>query len=213
MEKTKQNYESRIRDLELIIQELFNMLRETAHLDQVIAMSEGPFDRPQLIHQLRLQWERKKTIRKLEGRDMKDRKLGEDEDEDEAKVVQAAKGSIVKAREKHMSGSQFADAEEERVRAHIEVALVKGADHVVSPPYCPLANDSHPRRARHLHAVQLAMLLPSARNPLNASQNLLPRSPHSHPVSSRNCGTRPCRDPFPNPSLISSIAVRSENLA
>lgn len=138
MEKMKQDYESRIRDLELIIQELFNMLRETAHLDQVIGMSEGPFDRGQLIHQLRLQWERKKTIRKLEGRDMKDRKIGlegladVDEEDDEGEVVQAEKGSIVKAREKHMSGSQFMDAEEERVRAHIEVALVKGADHIVS---------------------------------------------------------------------------------
>lgn len=151
MEKMKKDYETRIRELELIIQELFNMLRETAHLDQVTAMSEGPFDREQLIHQLRQQWERKRTIRKLEGRDMRsvspngDRRRpkaideddvdgaeGEGEADGDAQVVQAEKGSMTKAMEKHMSGSQFMDAEEERVRAHIEHALVKGADHVVS---------------------------------------------------------------------------------
>jgi cytokinesis protein len=137
MGKMKHDYETRIADLELIIQELFNMLRETSHLDQVIGMSEGPFDRTKLIHQLRLQWERKRTIRKLEGRDMRDGPLARkgsipEEDETEAEVVQAEKGSIVKAREKHMSGSQFMDAEEERVRAHIEASLVKGADHIVS---------------------------------------------------------------------------------
>lgn len=142
MEKMKQDYETRIRELELIIQELFNMLRETAHLDQVASMSEGPFDREQLIHQLRLQWERKRTIRKLEGRDMRsispDRQhrrpsIEEDEEaEPEAEVLQADKGNMSKAMEKRMSGSQFMDAEEERVRVHIEQALVKGSDHVVS---------------------------------------------------------------------------------
>ena len=67
---------------------------------------------------------RDQTIGKLNS-------VGED-DEMEAEVVKAEKGSITKAEKKHMSGSQFADAEEERVRAHIEVALVKGADHIVS---------------------------------------------------------------------------------
>lgn len=60
-------------------------------------------------------------------------RVGED-DEVEAEVVKAEKGSMVKAEKKHMSGSQFADAEEERVRAHIELSLVKGADHIVSSP-------------------------------------------------------------------------------
>lgn len=137
MEKMKQDYESRIRELELIIQELFNMLRETSHLDQVTAMSEGPFDREQLIHQLRQQWERKRTIRKLEGRDMRSISpvrspiAEEEEPEADAQVIQAAKGNMTKAMEKHMSGSQFMDAEEERVRAHIEHALVTSSDHVV----------------------------------------------------------------------------------
>jgi len=38
MGKMKRDYEERIKELDAVIQELFNMLRETTHLDQVTAM-------------------------------------------------------------------------------------------------------------------------------------------------------------------------------
>jgi cytokinesis protein len=152
----KADYETRISDLELIIQELFNMLRESNHLDQVQGLNDGPINRTQLIHDLREQWERKKTIRQLEGKHRPRRKTlnparnddgtnGElesaSEEDDDAEVLEAEKvalgGEARGARvpmtrsEKTLSTSQFMDAPEERVRAHIEVALSKEADHVV----------------------------------------------------------------------------------
>jgi cytokinesis protein len=227
MGKMKRDYEERIKELDAVIQELFNMLRETTHLDQVTAMSDGPVDRAQLIHQLRLQWERKKTIRKLEGRDMRDQRIaklervGED-DEVEAEVVQAEKGSMVKAEKKHMSGSQFADAEEERVRAHIELSLVKGADHIVSSSFLTLmvrADDSLPRHAR-LDAMARRLLdvrhetpLPSARSQLNDSRVDSPRNPAYHPDSSKNFATRLYRDHSLNQSLINWTIALSASLA
>lgn len=225
MSKMKQDYETRIHDLELIIQELFNMLRETSHLDQVAAMSEGPFDRAQLIHQLRLQWERKKTIRKLEGRDMRDQKVGRLDslaEDEEAEVVQAEKGTVTKAREKHTSGSQFMDAEEERVRAHIEVALVKGADHIVSLLYkscCTPAYPSHPRHVRpgamgkHHPAALLETLLLLAKSRLSDSHEAFPKSQVFLLDSSKNSATKPCLDHSQNPSLTSLIVVHIANLA
>ncbi|WVQ98293.1 hypothetical protein IAU59_005416 [Kwoniella sp. CBS 9459] len=171
MEGMKRDYEQRIADLELYIQELFNMLRETNHLDQVQEMTHGPIDRKKLIHDLREQWERKKTIRKLEGKGKKRQsRLGstmEDETDEDAededgevmeaekvalggqargqeRSVQSVKRESVKrhsTREKKaMSGSQFMDAEEERVRAHIEDTLTKGADSV--SPFRPAGSAS-----------------------------------------------------------------------
>ena len=146
MEGMKKDYEMRLAELEMVIQELYNMLRESQHLEQVVDLNEGPLDRKQLIYELREQWERKKTIRKLEGRRKTLRpgvNLAEDESEDEdAEVLEAEKVALGEARgkekvvksriEKAISGSQFMDAEDDRVRAHIEDALFKESDHIVS---------------------------------------------------------------------------------
>lgn len=151
MEGMKRDYEARIADCELVIQELFNMLRESNHLDQVQAMNDGPFNRVDLIHQLREQWERKKTIRKLEGSDRKRKTIrpgeiitddtSEEEDVEYLEAEKVTLGGELRAvqrpsrqsrQEKAISGSQFLDAEEEKVRAHIEDALSKDTDHIVS---------------------------------------------------------------------------------
>ncbi len=152
MEGMKRDYEARTSDLELIIQELFNMLRESHHLDEVQGLNDGPINRTQLMYDLREQWERKKTIRKLNGKDRAKRKTmrpgdtlnGNESDSDEDVEVLAAekvafKGEArghartVKAREKKaLSGSQFMDAPDDHVRAHIEDALSNQADHIVS---------------------------------------------------------------------------------
>jgi cytokinesis protein len=137
MDGMKRDYEARIHDLEIIIQELFNMLRETDHLDTVQAMNQGPINREQLIHELREQWHRKNTIRKLEGKGKDGRPSEDDED---GEVLQAEKVPLEEARgeerparrSKHASGSQFLDAPDEDVRAHIEDALIRGKDHIVS---------------------------------------------------------------------------------
>lgn len=157
MEGMRRDYETRIQDLEMIIQELFNMLRESNHLDQVKRLDDGPINRAKLIYDLREQWERKKTISKLEGRALGEGKRkpksnaasqqGHDEtdgeeEEEEGQLLEAEKVALGGPRrgqnlsttkaEKTMSGSQFMDAPEERVRAHIEGALSKEADHIVS---------------------------------------------------------------------------------
>jgi cytokinesis protein len=155
MSGMKKDYEVRIVELERIIQELYNMLRESQHLEEVQGYNEGPIDRSKLIYDLREQWERKKTIRKLEGRDKardpnkrKTLRPGDDsiiEEESEAEdgeimeaekiALGAARGkerTVKVKREKVLSGSQFMDAEDERVREHIEDALFSGSDHVVS---------------------------------------------------------------------------------
>ena len=164
MEGMKRDYEGRISDLELIIQELFNMLRESHHLDNVQGINDGPINRTQLIYDLREQWERKKTIQKLEGKNHARRKTirpgepiveGGSDDED-AETVEGEHGQIMEAEkvalrgearaqkrmvrtksEKVLSGSQFLDAPDERVREHIEDALSIQADHVVG--FCTFA--------------------------------------------------------------------------
>lgn len=168
--RERADYETRIAELELYIQELFNMLRETNHLDQVQSMTDGPIDRQKLIHDLREQWERKKTIRKLEGSGSRKKptrsntmttigtvetesSFGDNfiDDYEEGEAFQAHEERFQTAdaryfdssrrRSSHhkslsnqttMSGTQFMDAEEERVRSHIEDSLVRGVDRVVS---------------------------------------------------------------------------------
>jgi len=162
MQNMRTDYEARIADLELIIQELFNMLRESTHLETVQGVDDGPINRKKLIHDLREQWERKKTISKLEGRHRKRRTVvvdgkatpvdsASDDEEDTGEVLEAEKIALGEARgarvpmvtraEKKLSTGQFMDAEEERVRAHIEVALSKEADHIVSHALCRRAHN------------------------------------------------------------------------
>lgn len=201
MEGQKRDYEQRIADLELYIQELFNMLRETNHLEEVQAMTNGPIDRRKLIHDLREKWERKKTIQRLEGR----RRLGKtaedvSEDEDEAEVEdlgtdKAAKDPRIRtpkakktttatkspsADRSRVSGSQFLDAEEDHVRAHIENSLAQGADKVVSSlsfgqwltkyrrPFAFLLG--HRREARDTSGATPRMLLRFKKSPSYAAR-------------------------------------------
>ena len=140
----KRDYESRIADLELIIQELFNMLRESNQLDHVQGIDDGPINRSQLIHDLREQWARKKTIQRLEGRHLKGKNAKgpsaaqqdiDDDDDDEAEVLEAEKVSVNGGKRDKTGAprsSQFMDAADENVRAHIETALSAQADHIVS---------------------------------------------------------------------------------
>jgi cytokinesis protein len=147
MEGMKRDYEARISDLELIIQELFNMLRESHHLEEVQGLNDGPINRNQLIYDLREQWERKKTIRKLEGKHAKRKMISavEQGSHDEAvEVLKAekvalgeAQGALKSRQSRALSTSQFMDAPDEQVRAHIEDALSTQADHIVSVRFDP----------------------------------------------------------------------------
>jgi cytokinesis protein len=153
MEGMRRDYEHRIAELELYITELFNMLREANHLDQVAEMGTGVIDRGKFIHDLREQWERKKTIKKLEGRHNKPMRsstmdtLGSnlsesDDDSEEGEVLSANKASFgpigpqpqrtKSSKSRAERGSTgivgayhaFSDAEDDRVLSHIETTLV-----------------------------------------------------------------------------------------
>ena len=146
MEGMKRDYESRLDNLQLYIDELFKMLLQTSHLEEVAGMTEGPIDRRRMIHDLREKWERKRTIEKLEGKGRRRKDAteinGDEESEgdvegedDEVEVLTADKVSVMQVNGgrdlQTLSRSQFADAEDEWVRSHIEASLVKGADGVV----------------------------------------------------------------------------------
>jgi cytokinesis protein len=158
LEEMKKMYEERIASLELRIQELFNMLRESRELENVAAGSGGTIDRAEMIANLERQHELKKTIQTLEGRHRRaknglaevNRGEGgafEDGEESsdgmeapeialvEGKIpMSKAKGKVKSTklrRDEVKSGSQFLDAEEERVREHIEQSLADGLDKLV----------------------------------------------------------------------------------
>jgi cytokinesis protein len=67
LEEMKKMYEERIASLELRIQELFNMLRESRELENVAAGSGGTIDRAEMIANLERQHELKKTIQRWDG--------------------------------------------------------------------------------------------------------------------------------------------------
>lgn len=225
MEGMKRDYEMRITDLEIVIQELFNMLRESAHLDTVKNLNDGPVNRAQLIHQLREEWERKKTISILEGRHKGKNKANnrkstvngtivdgaesgsDEEDVDaDAEVMEAEKVALGgKARgervpitrsEKKLSTSQFMDAEEERVRAHIEGALSKEADHIVS------LHDTGSVR------LKLTTVAHSDRQPVTALHSS-PRYTQLYLFAKGSCRCSPHRVKVDTPHLKQSAAALS----
>lgn len=122
------------------------MLRESRGLDNVVGANGGAIDREQLLANLERQHEIKRTIEKLEGGFHKSKGKGKasspevdgafDDDEDEefsSEVATKAAGlASAKKRADIKSGSQFIDAEEERVREHIEASLAANLDKLVS---------------------------------------------------------------------------------
>jgi cytokinesis protein len=142
LEEMKKMYEERIASLELRIQELFNMLRESRELENVAAGSGGTIDRAEMIANLERQHELKKTIQNRgEGGAFEDGEESSDGMEApeialvEGKIpMSKAKGKVKSTklrRDEVKSGSQFLDAEEERVREHIEQSLADGLDKLV----------------------------------------------------------------------------------
>lgn len=107
----KNDYEGRISDLELYIQELFNMLRETNHLDQVQSMTNGPINRAQLVHDLREQWERKKTIRQLEGRKPKNKPVVEGVEEGDEEVDEEEEADLEDDEDEEEEDGEILEAE------------------------------------------------------------------------------------------------------
>jgi cytokinesis protein len=142
-------HEEQIQQLELQISELFKMLKESRGFASAMEASKG-MDRKDLIYSISKQMERKKTIGILEGRRRQD--VDGEEDESDAGPVETGmevdmdslrrRRRTAERRRRQQSGaasgdntgrtSQFMDAEEERVRLHIEETLAAGAELMVS---------------------------------------------------------------------------------
>jgi len=220
----KRMYEERIASLELRIQELFNMLRESRGLENVVSANStatanggvGAIDREALVANLERQHEIKRTIEKLEGgyRNRKAAKSGlgggtpeengafDDDDEEEedeefssevASTVKAKKnagaGKSTSARRAEVkSGSQFIDAEEERVREHIEASLAANLDKLVSP-LVPLsfpllkAHPTSPPSFLHNLRTPLDPYLVPLETPTSEDPNSQPRPVGKDPIS------------------------------
>lgn len=212
------------------------MLRESRELENVAVGSGGKIDRAEMISNLERQHELKKTIQTLEGRHRRaknglaevGRSGGEafEDGEESSDGLEApeialvgdriplskAKGKLKSTklrRDEVKSGSQFLDAEEERVREHIEQSLADGLDKLVSLPLSMLLlHADHcsliPSPSRHplsfLSRTRLALPLVRlvvkwifvARKQLSVSTNALLNSPL---VSSKNSMVDASRDP------------------
>lgn len=142
-----------MQQLELQISELFKMLKESRGFMSALESSKG-MDRKDLIYSISKQMERKKTVGILEGRHRQDGDDDEEDDEDDdMEVIEPGVGVDVESlrrrrrtRERKQRQqanlmangdgphrtSQFMDAEEERVRLHIEETLAAGAELMVS---------------------------------------------------------------------------------
>lgn len=146
----KREYDDQIDQLEVQIMELFKMLREARSLDDVLGSGRSK-DRKELISQISTQIERKKTIGILEGRKKRrgpghigDSDYDSDETGSDVESLPPLKSMQLgrtKGRSKGYSktqngdtvngrSSQFMDADEERVRLHIEESLAAGAESV-----------------------------------------------------------------------------------
>ncbi|CDZ98389.1 RhoA GTPase effector DIA/Diaphanous [Phaffia rhodozyma] len=171
MEEMKQMYEDRIANLELKIQELFNMLKESSELEGVLSKKgSGAVDREELLEKLERKAQLQKTVEKLEGVHRKSKRAkrradgeegvltSEEEDENEEKEsnISSVKGNPPKAKKvdradrriKAQSGSQFVDAEDDQVREHIGASLEAGLSKLNSP------NSTYSRSARKNVDVQ-----------------------------------------------------------
>ncbi|KAF9519877.1 hypothetical protein BS47DRAFT_1370603 [Hydnum rufescens UP504] len=145
-------YEEQIQQLELQISELFKMLKESRGFASALETSKG-MDRKELIYTISKQMERKKTIGILEGRhrkkkngdidDVSDEGSEVDDNAEETEQAQTLRQRRRNTRRRVQIGpngasidgtgrtSQFMDAEEERVRLHIEESLAAGAELMV----------------------------------------------------------------------------------
>ena len=151
----RRGYDEQIQQLEVQITELFKMLRNASGFENLVTAEDaGGMARKDLVMSLSKQMERKKTIGILEGKHRKkakkqvngrhaqdeDKKLTEDEEDEapseeeattEMRLRKETKKGRLKSGRHTGRGSQFADAEEERVQEHVERSLAEGADLVV----------------------------------------------------------------------------------
>ncbi len=153
MDEIRLRYQEDVEILDNDSHELYTMLLETGKLDDVVGEDDY---RRELVARLEAQFERRKTIKILEGRHKKvaggkkaengeshfsedDTDEAGEEDVENGKVLVADKIALSahqgrekavgdKRQEKVISGSQFMDAEDERVRAHIESRLALEED-------------------------------------------------------------------------------------
>ena len=154
MDGMKVEYETRITDLEKMLQELFDMLYESQHLDTIIKGGNGPIDRQTFVNQLWKEFHVKRTIKRLEG--------GTDTPETPEEIVlpaEVATRKVVRTAAPAIvtrDSNQFLDATDDDVRAHIETALVRSADHIVSTGVTLLISrrTGPPRPLARLHEVR-----------------------------------------------------------
>jgi cytokinesis protein len=177
----KRLYEEQTSQLELQISELFKMLKESRGFASAVEANRG-MDRKDLISNLSRQMEHKKTIGILEGR--RGGPLDEDMDEEEEEEREPGfvgadmdaealkrRRRTAENRRKAQAGltaggepstgraSQFMDAEEERVRLHIEESLAAGAELMV----CYLSLTTHPFAENYCPVSAFGRIFPSTK--------------------------------------------------
>jgi cytokinesis protein len=135
IENQKKDFEEKLNQLEAQIMEMFKMLREASSLEDVID-GGGGMDRKALIATLERQFQRKKTVGILEGRDPTAEEFEFSGDVSQASISGRAARASRKPRPKQTEtvgrASQFMDAEEEDVQAHMESTLAQGNKLMVS---------------------------------------------------------------------------------
>lgn len=212
-EKLRQEALSTTKDLRLDVYEMIEMLIETERLDDII-QNPGRYrkDRVALVAKYEEQQERARTIRTLEGRNRKAKKLalGEsgfesdsvassDEDEgldaqgaEDAEVCRADKVALGSGKRKNRvastkpdgatvkraSGSQFVDADDANVKAHITERLL---DEERSPHRAP--RGSLPRSARSRNVNLDIMGSSSSTGSLLSPPAIGEKSRHRYPDS------------------------------
>lgn len=165
IETQRRDFEEKLRQLEAQIMEMFKMLREASTLEDVID-GGGGMDRKSLIETLERQFQRKKTVGILEGKDPDVNEFGFTGDISQASISGRAARASRKPRMKQSElppgrASQFMDAEEENVQAHIESAVAEGNRLLVCRVrkliFCLVFKFS-----RHLHLLSLVPGVPDS---------------------------------------------------
>jgi cytokinesis protein len=141
IESQKRDFEEKLKQLEAQIMEMFKMLREASSFEDVVD-GGGGMDRNALIETLERRFQRKKTVGILEGKEPDTEDFDFSGDVSQASISGRAARASRKPRSKHPEhqhpelpigrASQFMDAEEENVQAHMESTLAEGNRLLVS---------------------------------------------------------------------------------